>query len=83
MPYFRLPGCMPFGLGTPHFEEPLTPPHLHTSTAKRYHLLRIHTPQAVRNFVQLCLEGYYDNTIFHRVIRDYMAQGGDPTGTGT
>mmetsp|Transcript_6778 Transcript_6778/g.18192 ORF Transcript_6778/g.18192 Transcript_6778/m.18192 type:complete len:560 (-) Transcript_6778:204-1883(-) len=40
-------------------------------------------PKAVRNFVQLCLEGYYDNTIFHRVIRDYMAQGGDPTGTGT
>jgi hypothetical protein len=29
--------------------------------------------QAVRNFVQLCLEGYYDNTIFHRVIKDYMA----------
>ncbi|KAF5842764.1 cyclophilin-like domain-containing protein [Dunaliella salina] len=40
-------------------------------------------PKAVRNFVQLCLEGYYDNTIFHRVIKDYMAQGGDPTGTGT
>lgn len=39
--------------------------------------------QAVRNFVQLCMEGYYDNTIFHRIIRDYMAQGGDPTGKGT
>lgn len=39
-------------------------------------------PLAVRNFVQLCLEGYYDNTIFHRVVKDFMIQGGDPTGTG-
>lgn len=39
-------------------------------------------PQAVRNFVQLCLEGYYDGTIFHRVLKDFMIQGGDPTGTG-
>lgn len=39
--------------------------------------------QAVRNFVQLCLEGYYNGCIFHRVIKDYMAQTGDPTGTGT
>nr|QMV80864.1 peptidylprolyl cis-trans isomerase 57 [Clitoria ternatea] len=40
-------------------------------------------PKAVRNFVQLCLEGYYDNTIFHRIIKDFLVQGGDPTGTGT
>ncbi|EFJ41343.1 hypothetical protein VOLCADRAFT_68363 [Volvox carteri f. nagariensis] len=40
-------------------------------------------PKACRNFVQLCAEGYYDNTIFHRIIKDYIAQGGDPTGTGT
>ncbi|CAM8943405.1 unnamed protein product [Rhodiola kirilowii] len=40
-------------------------------------------PKAVRNFVQLCLEGYYDNSIFHRIIKGFMAQGGDPTGTGT
>lgn len=32
-------------------------------------------PKAVRNFVQLCLEGYYDGTVFHRVIKDFMAQG--------
>ena len=38
--------------------------------------------QATRNFVQLCMEGYYDGTIFHRVIKDFMVQGGDPTGTG-
>eukprot|EP00955_Chlamydomonas_euryale_P105348 365632-Chlamydomonas_euryale.AAC.12 len=30
----------------------------------------------------LCLEGYYDDTIFHRIIKDYLVQGGDPTGTG-
>ncbi|KAM5194079.1 spliceosome-associated protein CWC27 homolog [Mantella aurantiaca] len=40
-------------------------------------------PRACRNFVQLCLEGYYDNTIFHRVVPDFIVQGGDPTGTGT
>ncbi|KAG2432706.1 hypothetical protein HYH02_006689 [Chlamydomonas schloesseri] len=40
-------------------------------------------PKACRNFVQLAMEGYYDGTIFHRVIKDYIAQGGDPTGSGT
>jgi cyclophilin family peptidyl-prolyl cis-trans isomerase len=40
-------------------------------------------PRTVNNFVFLAREGYYDGTIFHRVIKDFMAQGGDPTGTGT
>lgn len=40
-------------------------------------------PKAVRNFAQLCLEGYYDNTIFHRIIKGFLVQGGDPTGTGS
>ena len=40
------------------------------------------TPKTVNNFVFLAREGYYDGTIFHRVIPDFMAQGGDPTGTG-
>ncbi|MGI6250481.1 MAG: peptidylprolyl isomerase [Anaerolineaceae bacterium] len=39
-------------------------------------------PSTVNNLVFLAREGYYDNTIFHRVIKDFMAQGGDPTGTG-
>ncbi|MEA3439730.1 MAG: peptidylprolyl isomerase [Chloroflexota bacterium] len=40
------------------------------------------TPITVNNFVFLAQEGYYDNTIFHRVISNFMVQGGDPTATG-
>ncbi|RJQ32632.1 MAG: peptidylprolyl isomerase [Actinobacteria bacterium] len=40
-------------------------------------------PKTVNNFVYLSKEGYYDGTIFHRVIKDFMIQGGDPKGTGT
>ena len=40
------------------------------------------TPKTVNNFVFLAREGYYDNTTFHRVIKPFMIQGGDPTGTG-
>jgi cyclophilin family peptidyl-prolyl cis-trans isomerase len=40
------------------------------------------TPTTVNNFVFLAREGYYNDTIFHRVIKDFMVQGGDPTGTG-
>ncbi|KAK4883784.1 hypothetical protein RN001_000055 [Aquatica leii] len=40
------------------------------------------TPKTSRNFIQLCLEGYYDDTIFHRVVKGFIAQGGDPEGTG-
>ncbi|XP_076166913.1 spliceosome-associated protein CWC27 homolog [Ptiloglossa arizonensis] len=40
------------------------------------------TPKACRNFIQLCMEGYYDNTIFHRIIKGFIVQGGDPSGTG-
>lgn len=39
-------------------------------------------PHTVNNFVFLAREGYYDGTFFHRVISNFMAQGGDPTGTG-
>ena len=40
------------------------------------------TPKTVNNFVFLAREGFYDGTTFHRVISDFMIQGGDPTGTG-
>jgi cyclophilin family peptidyl-prolyl cis-trans isomerase len=40
-------------------------------------------PKAVSNFVYLAMTGYYDGCTFHRVIPGFMAQGGDPTGTGT
>jgi peptidyl-prolyl cis-trans isomerase B (cyclophilin B) len=40
-------------------------------------------PVTVNNFVFLAREGFYDGTTFHRVIPDFVAQGGDPTGTGT
>jgi cyclophilin family peptidyl-prolyl cis-trans isomerase len=40
-------------------------------------------PVTVNNFVFLARQGYYDNTTFHRVIPNFVAQGGDPTGTGT
>lgn len=39
-------------------------------------------PKAVENFLWLTKQGYYDGIIFHRVIRDFMIQWGDPTGTG-
>lgn len=40
-------------------------------------------PVATNNFVNLARDGYYDDVIFHRVIEDFMIQGGDPTGLGT
>jgi cyclophilin family peptidyl-prolyl cis-trans isomerase len=40
------------------------------------------SPQTVNNFVFLANDGYYDGVIFHRVIENFMIQGGDPTGTG-
>ena len=42
-----------------------------------------HAPRTVNNFVFLARGGFYDGTTFHRVIDDFMVQGGDPTGTGT
>lgn len=41
-----------------------------------------HAPKTVNNFVFLIQEGFYDGVVFHRVIPDFVIQGGDPTGTG-
>src|ERR671915_1915098 len=49
----------------------------------RIRLFADKAPQTVNNFVFLARDGYFDGTTFHRVIGDFMVQGGDPTGTGT
>ena len=48
----------------------------------KFNLLSDAAPKAVENFVTHAKNGYYDGLIFHRVIKDFMIQGGDPTGTG-
>lgn len=73
-----------------------TPPPMTIDTSKQYtatietgkgkivlELFASDVPVTVNNFVFLAGEGFYDDTTFHRVIPDFMAQGGDPTGTGT
>ena len=45
-------------------------------------LFAAEAPKTVNNFVFLAREGFYDGTVFHRVIANFMIQGGDPTGTG-
>ena len=40
-------------------------------------------PKTVENFTKLARDGFYDSVIFHRIIPDFMIQGGDPTGTGS
>ena len=48
----------------------------------RFELLEQDAPKATENFILLAQKGYYNGVIFHRVIRGFMIQGGDPTGTG-
>jgi len=57
---------------------------LHTNHgAIRVELFDEDAPVTVENFTKLARDGFYDGVIFHRVIPDFMIQGGDPTGTGT
>ena len=46
-------------------------------------LFPAYAPKTVNNFVFLAREGFYDGVVFHRVIPNFMVQGGDPTGTGS
>ncbi|OGC47942.1 peptidylprolyl isomerase [candidate division WWE3 bacterium RIFCSPHIGHO2_01_FULL_42_13] len=56
---------------------------LHTSKGDiTLDLFEQESPATVNNFVFLAKEGFYNGTIFHRIIKDFMIQGGDPTGTG-
>ena len=64
--------CASIHAPTPHNHH-----HYHNKTPKR----KRQTPVTCRNFVQLALEGYYDGTLFHRIVPNFMVQGGDPTGT--
>jgi cyclophilin family peptidyl-prolyl cis-trans isomerase len=48
----------------------------------RFELLESDSPKTTENFITLAQKGYYDGVIFHRVIKGFMLQGGDPTGTG-
>ena len=76
--------------------DPLAPPSGALDTSKQYTatfktekgeftvaLFADRAPLTVENFVNLARAGFYDGTTFHRVIPGFMAQGGDPTGTGT
>lgn len=72
-----------------------TPPEMQIDTNKEYYSvletnvgnIKIkfflkEAPKTINNFVYLARKGFYDGTIFHRVIKDFMIQGGDPEGTG-
>ena len=57
---------------------------LHTNHgAIAVELFHADAPKTVDNFVKLARDGFYDGVVFHRVIPDFMIQGGDPTGTGS
>jgi len=81
---------------TPKPKSYSTPPPMKIDTSKQYNaiietekgnlvleLFAGDVPLTVNNFVFLAREGFYDGTTFHRVIPGFVAQGGDPTGTGT
>lgn len=70
------------------FDPPQEGDEIAVMKVKDYGIIKIRffpkqAPKAVENFTGLAKKGYYDGIIFHRVIEDFMIQGGDPTGTGS
>jgi len=89
-------GQAPEPTPTPEPKTYSAPPPMTIDTSKQYtatietkrgdlvlELFASDVPVTVNNFVFLAREGFYNGTTFHRVIHGFMAQGGDPTGTGT
>ena len=69
--------------GPPLASRDVTGGTLHTNKgAIEFELFDDDAPKTVANFLKLARDGFYDGVIFHRVIPDFMIQGGDPTGTG-
>lgn len=68
------------------FDEPQTGDYVATINTTlgniKFRLFSNKAPKAVENFVTHAQDGYYNDTIFHRIIENFMIQGGDPTGTG-
>jgi cyclophilin family peptidyl-prolyl cis-trans isomerase len=86
------PGCDGVGTGSTEYTEA---PEMTIDTSKSYHatmttnqgvveidLYADKAPKTVNNFVTLACDGFYDGLTFHRIIPDFMIQGGDPQGTG-
>ena len=77
--------CLLFLATTIFAETNSTNPHVILETSQGNIELELYpdiAPKAVKNFIELSKKGYYDGVIFHRVIKNFMIQGGDPTGTG-
>jgi len=95
-PKSTTPSATPPATTTPKVRSWSSPPAMSIDTSKKYtavmetskgtltlELFAKDVPRTVNNFVFLSRQGFYDGTTFHRVIAGFMAQGGDPTGTGT
>lgn len=64
--------------------QPTASAVIHTTLGEiQVELFAKQTPLTCRNFLQLSLDGYYDGTVFHRLVPNFILQGGDPTGTGS
>ncbi len=84
LPAFKFPGIFKMSSIYNLEPQPTASCILHTTSGDiSLELWAQQTPLTCRNFLQLCLDGYYDNTIFHRLVPGFILQGGDPTSTGS